>query len=96
MPTASTSSGLAVRMGSESEWRTDAMMSSTSLPWSGEIWSDSEITDELTRWGADDDEVEAGRSLSLRREVRVWVASGKMSFGRGIRPCSNGSRRGWM
>lgn len=33
--------------------------------------------------------------MSLR-EVRVWVASGKMSFCKGIRPCSNGSRRGWM
>lgn len=30
------------------------------------------------------------------REARVLAPSVKMSFGMGIRPCSNGSRRGWM
>lgn len=31
--------------------------------------------------------------FSVRRDC---VGSEKMSFGMGIRPCSNGSRRGWI
>lgn len=38
---------------------------------------------------------EDSRSLCLN-EIRVCAGSEKMSFGIGNRPCSKGSRRGWI
>lgn len=93
-PTASTSSGFAETSGSESEWRTDAIMSRTRRACSGEICRDSETTAELIRWCWL--LVEGNCSNLSRREVRVCEPSVKMSFGKGMRPCSKGSRRGCM
>ena len=65
-------------------------MSRTSRAWSWEIWRDSDRAAELTRRFG---ELERRFCLS---GIRVWVGSVKMSLEIGRRPCSNGSRLGWI
>lgn len=68
-------------------------VSTTSRAWSSEIWRASESAFESTRrvgWSA-----AAATSLS-RNGARVALGSVKISLGIGRRPCSKGSRLGWM